>query len=59
MQLLGYGVGLLVWALEDRLDLRLLKLPAFFLIGNAATIVAWVNFCLGEKYVVWEPSRRA
>jgi glycosyltransferase involved in cell wall biosynthesis len=59
LQLVGYGLGLLVWALEDRLDLKLLKLPAFFLMSNAATIVAWVNFWLGEKYVIWEPSRRA
>jgi hypothetical protein len=58
LQLFGYGCGLLVWALEDRMDFRLLKLPAFFLMGNAATLIAWVNFWLGEKYVTWEPSRR-
>jgi glycosyltransferase involved in cell wall biosynthesis len=58
LQLCGYGLGLVVWALEDRLDFKVLKLPAFFLMGNAATLVAWVNFWLGEKYVVWEPSRR-
>ncbi len=59
LQLFGYGLGLLVWAVGDRVDLRLLKLPAFFLMGNAATLVAWVNFGLGERYVMWEPSQRA
>ncbi|HEV2382530.1 MAG TPA: glycosyltransferase family 2 protein [Terriglobia bacterium] len=59
LQLCGYGLGVVVWALEDRLDLRLLRLPAFFLMGNAATLVAWVNFSLGKRYVVWQPSQRA
>jgi len=38
---------------------RLPKLAGFFVIGNAATLAAWLSFCKGEKFVAWQPSRRA
>jgi hypothetical protein len=59
LQLLGYGVGLLGLALGRRLGLRQLKLAGFFLMGNAATVVAWRDFLLGVNHVIWEPTRRA
>jgi hypothetical protein len=59
LQLAGYATGLLALVLENRLDFTPLRLAEFFLVGYAATVVAWVDFSLGEKYVVWEPSRRA
>ncbi len=59
LQLFAYGTGILGLALGGRGRWRPLRLAAFFLIGNAATITAWVKFLLGERYVVWEPSRRS
>ena len=59
LQLAGYGAGLLALVLENRVDLTPLRLAEFFLLGYAATLVAWLDFSLGETYVIWEPSRRA
>jgi cellulose synthase/poly-beta-1,6-N-acetylglucosamine synthase-like glycosyltransferase len=59
LQLCGYAAGVVALALEQWLDFEPLRLAAFFLMGNAATVVAWVKFSLGERYVVWEPSQRS
>ena len=34
------------------------RIAAYFLNANVATLVAWVKFCGGEHYASWEPSRR-
>lgn len=34
------------------------RLAGFFVLGNAATMVAWLKFFAGEKFVTWEPTRR-
>jgi cellulose synthase/poly-beta-1,6-N-acetylglucosamine synthase-like glycosyltransferase len=39
--------------------ISVIKLANFFFLGNVATLWAWWKFCLGEKYVTWEPSRRS
>jgi glycosyltransferase involved in cell wall biosynthesis len=53
-----YAAGLLALAWERLLNLKFLKLAAFFVMGNLATITAWIKFCSGEKYVSWQPTRR-
>jgi glycosyltransferase involved in cell wall biosynthesis len=54
--LLVAGVlGLLV---ERIATIKLLKPAAFFLLGNVATLIAWAKFFAGEKYVLWEPTKR-
>jgi glycosyltransferase involved in cell wall biosynthesis len=58
LQICGYVAGTLALLVKGWADFRPLRLAAFFLIGNAATVVAWVKFSLGERYVVWEPSQR-
>jgi cellulose synthase/poly-beta-1,6-N-acetylglucosamine synthase-like glycosyltransferase len=57
-QLALYLAGLLGLAVGRASAFRPLRLAAFFLIGAAATVAAWVMVSLGEEYVVWEPSRR-
>jgi glycosyltransferase involved in cell wall biosynthesis len=52
------GAGLISIPLSRVLQHRLVKLPSFFLLGNVATIVAWIQFCTGERYVNWQPTRR-
>ena len=41
------------------LDSRIFRLAGFFLLGSAATVVAWLKFCSGERFVTWQPTRRA
>ena len=53
-----YAAGLLAMASEKLLRIKPLKLANFFMLGNLATIAAWVKFCLGEKFVLWQPTRR-
>jgi len=35
-----------------------LRVPAFFVLSNAAVLVAWVRFLRGERFAVWSPSER-
>lgn len=57
LQLGAYGSGLL--ALGTSAPFKLFRVAGFFLLGSAATVLAWMHFLRGEKFVTWEPSRRA
>jgi Glycosyl transferase family 2 len=35
-----------------------LKVPFYFIMTNAAILVAWYRFAKGERYVIWRPSER-
>jgi glycosyltransferase involved in cell wall biosynthesis len=37
---------------------RILRLPAFFVISNAAVLVAWMRFLRGDRITTWTPSER-
>lgn len=58
LQLAAYGGGLLAMAMRQVAKFKPFKLVAFLLMANAATITAWLEFCAGERYAAWEPSRR-
>jgi glycosyltransferase involved in cell wall biosynthesis len=58
-QVAVYSAGVVSLLLRGLLRFPALKLASFFMLGNAATITAWVKFCTGERYVVWEPTRRS
>lgn len=51
--------GLLALSLGSRASFKPLKLVSFFILGNVATLIAWLKFCTGERYVQWEPTRRS
>ncbi len=34
------------------------KIPLFFVMVNYSSIVAWHNFLLGNKFIIWEPTKR-
>lgn len=34
------------------------RIPAFFLMANAAILKAWFEYAKGERYVTWTPSKR-
>ena len=57
-QLSGYGGALLSHAVARLGKMSLFRAAGFFVLGNAATLVAWWKFLQGEKLVTWEPSRR-
>ena len=48
-QVAFYGTGALV---------RGARIPRFFVMSNAATLVAWWKFLTGERFVVWDPTPR-
>ncbi|MDZ7833613.1 MAG: glycosyltransferase family 2 protein [Desulfobacterales bacterium] len=56
--LLAACYGVFQW--QDRLPAfpGSLKIPYYFLVVNAAIIMAWVKYFRGERSVYWEPSKR-
>jgi glycosyltransferase involved in cell wall biosynthesis len=59
LQLGLYSAGLFSLLAGPLASLKPLRLAGFFLLGNAATVIAWMYFLSGEKFVTWQPSRRA
>jgi cellulose synthase/poly-beta-1,6-N-acetylglucosamine synthase-like glycosyltransferase len=60
LQLLGYGAGLLAWALDHAgMRSRLLAFPQYFLLANLASLIGLYKFLRGERYARWEPIREA
>ena len=56
----GVFLGSVGWLMSDRRDLPwFLRLPAFGLIGNVATMQAVLRVVTGRKDRLWEPTRRA
>jgi hypothetical protein len=35
-----------------------LRIPAFFLVVNAAIATAWLRYARGERMTTWDPSKR-
>ena len=48
-------IGLLAGRLTNWKPLRL---AGYLLLGNAATVMAWSYFIMGERFVTWQPTRR-
>jgi glycosyltransferase involved in cell wall biosynthesis len=57
--LLMYASGLALLSSRHADKIKLVKLAGFFVLGNTATIVAWIKFCSGEKYTAWQPTPRS
>ena len=55
-QLIFYGIGLYGWVWQS--SRGILKIPMFFLIVNTSIAVAWGQYLLGKRVVIWEPSER-
>jgi cellulose synthase/poly-beta-1,6-N-acetylglucosamine synthase-like glycosyltransferase len=53
-----YLTALLGWC-SDRvgLKLRLLALPYYFVLANAASLIAFLKYMQGDAHIVWEPLR--
>ena len=59
IQAAGYLAGLLSYVSHRLTQWAPFKLAHFFVLGNAATLVAWWKFWHGDKLVTWEPSQRS
>lgn len=53
-----YAAGLLALSIDGSSVWKPIKLAGYFLLGNAATVMAWFYFLSGEKFVSWQPSQR-
>jgi len=58
LQLGVHGTGLLALAADCLAKYKPIKLAGYFLLGNAATLMAWFYFLSGEKFVTWQPTQR-
>lgn len=59
-QVLFYAAALAGWVADQRkLRVGPLALPYYFILANAAALVAGIKFLCGEHYVVWTPIREA
>lgn len=54
-----YGAGLLALTAGGFAQWKPVKLAGYFLLGNAATLMAWFYFLSGEKFVSWQPTQRS
>jgi glycosyltransferase involved in cell wall biosynthesis len=54
-----YGAGLLALVADRFSRWKPIRLAGYFLLGNAATLMAWFYFLSGEKFVTWQPTQRA
>jgi cellulose synthase/poly-beta-1,6-N-acetylglucosamine synthase-like glycosyltransferase len=55
-----YCAGLFGWACDQAgIKLGPVALPYYFILANAASLVAFVKFLRGEAHIVWEPIREA
>jgi cellulose synthase/poly-beta-1,6-N-acetylglucosamine synthase-like glycosyltransferase len=58
-QLVFYVIGSVALTASPVIPFKAIRAIGFFLLGNAATLMAWHYFLSGEKFVLWQPSRRA
>ena len=58
MQTAFYMLALVAWILE-RLGkpFRVLAIPLYFVLTNAASLIGFYKFLTGERYARWEPIR--
>src|SRR6266849_1073703 len=54
-----YGAGLLALVADRSSGWKPIRLAGYFLLGIAATLMAWFYFLSGEKFVTWQPTQRA
>jgi len=53
-----YGAGLLALVADRFSGWKPIRLAGYFLLGSAATLMAWFYFLSGERFVSWQPTHR-
>ena len=57
-QALLYLMALLGYLLRPLQQVSLFKIPLFFVMVNLSILVAWWKYLTGQKYVVWDATKR-
>ncbi|MEW6052148.1 MAG: glycosyltransferase family 2 protein [Candidatus Zixiibacteriota bacterium] len=57
-QALLYVMALLAYLLRPLQQISLFKIPLFFVMVNLSILVAWWKYLTGQKYVVWDATKR-
>lgn len=57
-QCLLYGLALLGYLIHPLQKLPPVKIPLFFVMVNWSILVAWYKYLTGQKYVVWDATKR-
>jgi hypothetical protein len=58
MQVALYLVALAAYVVRPLQQVSLFKIPLFFVMVNLSILVAWWKFLTGQKYVVWDATKR-
>ncbi len=53
-----HGAGLLALTADRLTQWKPIKFAGYFLLGTAATLMAWLYFLVGERFVTWQPTQR-
>ena len=57
-QLLFYVLAAAAWLLDRAgISFKLLSLPLYFVLANAAVVIAFYKFLRGERFAAWQPIR--
>ena len=57
-QLLFYMTAITAWLFERAgVSFKFLSLPLYFVLANAAVVIAFYKFLRGERYAAWQPIR--
>jgi cellulose synthase/poly-beta-1,6-N-acetylglucosamine synthase-like glycosyltransferase len=60
LQLLFYVPAIFAWLLDRAgVSFKILSLPLYFVLANAAVVVAFYKFLRGERYAAWQPIRES
>jgi cellulose synthase/poly-beta-1,6-N-acetylglucosamine synthase-like glycosyltransferase len=60
VQLLFYVPAIFAWLLDRAgVSFKILSLPLYFVLANAAVVVAFYKFLRGERYAAWQPIRES
>jgi cellulose synthase/poly-beta-1,6-N-acetylglucosamine synthase-like glycosyltransferase len=60
LQIASYSAALVGWLLEKNgSKAGILAVPLYFVLANAASLIGFYKFLLGERYAHWEPIRDA
>jgi cellulose synthase/poly-beta-1,6-N-acetylglucosamine synthase-like glycosyltransferase len=57
-QVLFYMLALSAFLIKKLQDIIPFKIPFFFIVVNLSILVAWYNFLIGKRFVIWEPTKR-
>jgi hypothetical protein len=51
-------LALFAFLIKKLQDIIPFKIPFFFIVVNLSILVAWYNFLIGKRFVIWEPTKR-